>query len=399
MFADVICADLQRPSAEVISGGVEVIEQLANEWRSLCEGSHYDEPFYRPEWIAAYVRAFTPDKTVMVATARSGGRLIAVLPLVREAVFIGGIVARKLRAAGNVHTCRFDLVHRNDVRESAVAAIWDALRSTPGWDVLELSNVPIDGAAGDLVRLARAQGNAAHVTRGITSPYLSLPSGDGSFENLVNRLDPKFRSNLRRRLRKLQARGPVHLISTSRADENLARFYALERSGWKGTDQSAVVCNAATRQFYDEVAEQAQSRGYLCLHALECAGRAVAMYYGLRCGARYYLLKTTYDESVRECSPGQVITHEVLRALTADRCGEFDFLGLHTDWKRAWAPRLRPHANWYVFRGPIGHLVHQLRFKLGGAIGRRLRSWTYNGAAAPSDTSAGEQSGTRAFHS
>ncbi|MGZ5124416.1 MAG: GNAT family N-acetyltransferase [Burkholderiales bacterium] len=376
-----------------------MIEQLANEWGSLCEGSHYGDPFYRPEWIAAYVRAFAPDKTVMVATARSGGRLIAVLPLVRETVFIGGILARKLRAAGNVHTCRFDLVHRNDVRESAVAAIWDALRSTPAWDVLELSNVPIDGAAGDLVRLARAQGYAAHVMRGITSPYLSLPSGEGSFEKLVNRLDPKFRSNLRRRLRKLQARGPVRLVSTGRAGEHLARFYALERSGWKGTDQSAVVCSAATRQFYDEVAEQAQSRGYLGLYALECDGRAVAMYYGLRCGGRYYLLKTAYDESLRECSPGQVITHEVLRALTADRCAEFDFLGLNTDWKRDWAPRLRPHANWYVFRGPVGHVVRQLRFKLGGAIGRRLRSWRYKGAALPSDTSACVPSGTRAIHS
>jgi CelD/BcsL family acetyltransferase involved in cellulose biosynthesis len=399
MFADVICADLQRPSADVVSGGVEVIHQLANEWRALLEDSHYDEPFYRPEWIAAYVRAFAPGKTVVVATARSNGRLIAILPLVRETAFVGGIPARKLRAAGNVHTCRFDLVHRNHVGDTAVSAIWNALRSIPGWDVLELSNVPIDGAAGDLVRLARTQGYAAHVTRGITSPYLSLPHGEGSFENLVNRLDTKFRSNLRRRLRKLQMSGPVRLVSAKTADEHLARFYALERAGWKGTDRSAVACNGATRQFYDEVAEQAQNSGQLCLYALECAGRAAAMYYGLRCGARYYLLKTAYDESLRECSPGQVITHEVLRALTADRCSEFDFLGVHTDWKRDWAPRLRPHANWYVFRGPVGHIVHGLRFRLGGVIGRRWRRWIYKGAAAPSDTSAGDPSGTRAMHS
>ena len=32
---------------------VDVIDRIAPEWRALCaEGSH-DEPFYRPEWIAA----------------------------------------------------------------------------------------------------------------------------------------------------------------------------------------------------------------------------------------------------------------------------------------------------------------------------------------------------------
>ena len=60
---------------EVRRGGVEIIADLASEWRALCDEGTHAEPFYRPEWISAYVRAFAPDKQVVLVTARAGGRL------------------------------------------------------------------------------------------------------------------------------------------------------------------------------------------------------------------------------------------------------------------------------------------------------------------------------------
>lgn len=373
MLVDVACTDLRLPTAEVLSGGVEVIEQLSGEWRSLCEHSRYDEPFYRPEWIAAYVRAFAQDKTVVLATARSGGRLTAVLPLIKEIGLIDGIPARKLRAAGNVHTNRFDLVHRVGFGEAAIPAVWNALRSMPGWDLLELPDVVIRGAAGELARVARAQGYATHATRAATSPYITLRTPEGAAPHPVARIDSKFRSNLRRRMRKLQLRGPVELTCTRKADERLTHFYELERAGWKGAEQSAIVSNARTREFYEEVSRQCERLGTLRIYTLECAGRPVAMFYGLQQRSRYFLLKTAYDESFSDCSPGQLITQEVLRALAAESCIEFDFLGVLTDWKKDWMPQLRPHSNWYVFRGPWGRALHRMRFQVRPAIGRKWR--------------------------
>jgi CelD/BcsL family acetyltransferase involved in cellulose biosynthesis len=381
MFVDVVCTDVPLPTAEVLSGSVEIIDQLASEWRMLCEHSRYDTPFHRPEWIAAYVRAFAHDKTVVLATVRSGGRLTAVLPLIQENGLIGGVPARKLRAAGNVHTCRFDLVHRVGFGEMAIPAVWNALRSMPGWDLLELPDVPIRGAAGKLARLASAQGYATHVTRAATSPYLTLRTPDGASPHPVARIDSKFRSNLRRRMRKLQLQGPVELTCTHQADERLAHFYELERAGWKGAERSAIVSNAPTREFYQEVARQCERLGTLCIYTLECAGRPVAMFYGLQQRSRYFLLKTAYDESFSDCSPGQLITQEVLRALTAERCVEFDFLGVLTNWKKDWLPQLRPHSNWYVFRGPWGRALHRLRFQMRPAVGRTLRALRRSAAA------------------
>src|SRR5262245_18652163 len=73
-----------EPVAEALSGGVEIIERLAEEWRALCAEGPCDQPFFRPEWIAAYVRAFAPEKKLLILTTRLDGRLRAVLPMVKE---------------------------------------------------------------------------------------------------------------------------------------------------------------------------------------------------------------------------------------------------------------------------------------------------------------------------
>lgn len=367
--------DAARPRAtgEVISGGIELFDRLAPEWRALCDEGPSDEPFFRPEWIRAYVRAFTPESTVVIATARLEGRLIGVLPLIREVGTLGGVPARKLRSAGNVHTCRYDLVHGKTGAEEAIAAIWLALSETPGWDLLEMRSVPRGGAAGRLCRLAKAQGSRVRVKRAPSSPYVTLSGVAGAYDAVLQRVDGKFRANLRRRRRKLEAKGPVSLLRTGKADAQLERFYRLERQGWKGKEASAIACSPETRTFYDEVATEAERCGELSLYSLQCGDAPVAMQLGLTRHHRYFILKTAYDESLRDCSPGQLLTQEVFRDLTAHDCVELDFLGISMDWKQDWAPRLRSHANWYVFRGGAGRVLEALRFHVLPPIARVLR--------------------------
>jgi CelD/BcsL family acetyltransferase involved in cellulose biosynthesis len=354
-------------------GGVELIDAIADEWRALCDAGAYDEPFYRPEWIGSYVRAFAPSREVVLVTARSGGSLVAVLPLIKEISTLGGVPARKLRSAGNAHTCRFDLVHDTARAAEAIAAVWQALLDEPGWDVIELSDVPADGALVRLAQHARSEGYATHAAPSLAPPFLDLKGSGERFEALMARVDAKFRANLRRRMRKLETRGAVALLATRGLDTRLERFYTLERAGWKGAEQSAIACDAATRAFYDQVARAAARFGYLCLYSLDSGSATVAMFYGLEHRGRYYLLKTAYDETLRECSPGQLLTHEALRDLTARGGVEFDFLGGAMDWKLDWAPSLRQLTDLYIFRGAAGRALHALRFRLRPAVVRAVR--------------------------
>ncbi len=360
---------------EILRGGLEVLTQLEPEWRALCEESPYDQPFYRPELIRTYVQTFAVQSALVILTLRLRRRLVAVLPLVREIACVAGIPARKLRSPGNVHTCRFDLVHEPGLRDLVIAALWHALKKDLGWDVLELSSVPIGGALASLVHLAASEGFPTHAIRAATSPYVALPSDGDPFERILGRVDAKFRSNLRRRMRKLQAKGPVRLVHNDAAGERLLRFYELERSGWKGDARTAIDQDAYTLRYYQALAREAEHFGYLSVYSLECGEETVAMQYGLMHRGRYFVLKTAYDQALGHCSPGQLLTLEILRDITKRQCVELDFLGLPMEWKRDWAPRLRPHADWYVFRGGVGAVLHLIHARARRTTGRTLRKW------------------------
>jgi CelD/BcsL family acetyltransferase involved in cellulose biosynthesis len=366
-------ADTPHMTAALIRGGIEAIDAFAQEWGALCDAGLYDEPFYRAEWVRAYVAAFAPRSQIVVATVRDAQKLVAVLPLIRDKGILGGLPARRLRSASNTHSCRFELVHDPAYAEEAVACLWQALLREPGWDVLELTDIPANGALMRLTNLAAGAGYCTHVAPSLTPPYLKLTDFKDRPEALVDRLDAKFRSNLRRRLRKLKGSGAVTLSQGNAADARLARFFELERGGWKGAALSAIASEGATRTFYEEVAQIGERLGALSLYALDVGGRTVAMYFGLRHRGRYYLLKTAYDESLRDCSPGQLLTREVLTDLIAHGCSEFDFLGGMTDWKRKWAPSTRELRDVHVFRGAAGRALHALRFRLLPAAAKALR--------------------------
>jgi CelD/BcsL family acetyltransferase involved in cellulose biosynthesis len=177
-------------------------------------------------------------------------------------------------------------------------------------------------------------------------------------------------------MRKLQAKGDVRLVRTDTVGGDcLRRFYELEHASWKGEAGSAIVQDTRTFQYYEKLAREAERFGYLSIYSLECAGKPVAMHYGLTHRGRYFVLKTAYDHVVADCSPGQLLTFEILRDITDRQCVELDFLGLSMDWKRDWTPRLRPHADWTIFRGSRGALLHLVHARARRAVGCTLRRW------------------------
>ena len=89
------------------------------------------------------------------------------------------------------------------------------------------------------------------------------------------------------------------------------------------------------------------------------------MHFGLTWGGRYFLPKPAFDEGHRECSPGQLLIHDVLQDCVRKGLEEFDFLGPWMEWKADWTEEIRPHAFCYVFRrGPVGLALHAAKFRI-----------------------------------
>jgi CelD/BcsL family acetyltransferase involved in cellulose biosynthesis len=334
---------------------------VAGEWDALVERAD-DQVFYRHAFLRIWIDNFAPTERLRVLTARDGsGRLVAALPLVQRRASLYGLPVSELAATANVHSCRFDLVAEDPAHAGAL--FFDHLIADSTWDVLRLTDVPEGGAAWRLFHRAEGAGLPTGCWESLQSPYVELPD---SFEALSERLQAKFKANLRRRRKKLQETGAVTLeLVEGGADleEKLEEGLCLERSGWKGQRGTAITQDRATRGFYGELARAASQKGQLALYFLRVNGKAVAFHYALRHEDHYLLLKPAYDEAVKECSPGQLLMEDVLKECTGRRLTEMDFLGPNMTWKQDWTDKVRRHTWLFVFRRSFyGKLLREVKF-------------------------------------
>jgi CelD/BcsL family acetyltransferase involved in cellulose biosynthesis len=248
----------------------------------------------------------------------------------------------------------------------AARAFLGVLLEQADWDVLRLIDVPQDGAAEALLDAAGPVGLRSGRWASMNSPYIDLPTSWGEFEQT---LSSRFRTNMRRRHRRLSEMGAVstdlcdgsdQAILRARLDEGLQ----LDAKGWKGRGGTAICQASETLEFYTALARHAGREGQLRLWFLRLDGQAIAFQYALQDGKRYLLLKPAYDEAHSTVGPGHLLTEMVLQDCIARGLVEFDFLGPDMPWKSDWANKRRPHAWLYLFRGSRGRMVHTLKFRM-----------------------------------
>ena len=370
-------------SIRAVSNGLTV--QSAG-WLELTNSGPCAQPFFQPEWFEAYTSAFEPAaKPYVVSVSDPSGRVNGVLPLTKSSSFFGRFPARTLRSLSNIHSCRFNLIHRESDRTEVVQQTWRSLVTDRWWDVIEVFDVPTLSAFEDLAELAKADGYLIGRWPTRRSPYVPLPSDKADpFANCPQAFKGT-RHRLKAKQRKLEAElGPMELKLTTIANQaELEKFYKLEASGWKGENGSAIACDSKRVDFYTRIAQGAASRGYLSLYSLTFGTTLVAMHFGLEMSGVYYTPKVAYDERHKKHSPGLLLVHHVLVDLVRRGLQELDFLGPQMEWKRVWATHEREHANWYIFRPSVkGRLAHALTMKV-APLARRLKHRAFGDPQGP----------------
>lgn len=350
--------------------GREPFERLRSEWNALLARGPVDMPFVRHEWFSAWLDAFAPSAVPRVLVARGrGGEAAGMAPFLEERS--RGVV--RLLAPANDHSCRFEWALGPDA-SGAIAALWAHLRDRMRWSVLVLRDVPREGPTSTVLEaLARADRHLTGRWESMRSPRIALGGRPAE-----ERASAKFRSNLRRRWRRLSEMGAVAVKRTDGGDVEgaLAELLALEASGWKGERGSAIALDPALVRFYSRMAHDAAARGGLAIRALLLDGRPVAVHLGLVHRGTFYLPKTAYDERLGAVSPGHLLQREVLAECEARDLAGFDFLGPDMEWKRDWAPDHATHDWLYVYRPSLaGRAMHTLKHRARPLVKEALAWW------------------------
>jgi CelD/BcsL family acetyltransferase involved in cellulose biosynthesis len=317
---------------------------VAAEWDALadrCDAS----PFLRRGWFDEWIGAFDPSARLLVLAARADGRLTGVLVLVRGHA--------TLSAAANWHTPVYGALTEDEAAARALAAAVLCERGSRA-DLTMLDTA--DPLLHELRAAASAHGRSLIERSTASQPYVDL---SGGFESYCAGLPRKHRKEIGRLRRRLEAEGEltVHFDDGSeRLDELLAEGFAIEGSGWKTENGSAIDSRPETLGFYTGIARWAAANGWLRLAFLRLDGRALAFDMCIEAGAVVSVLKGGFDREYSRFGPGVVLTYESLARAFANGLESFEFLGTADAYKLVWTDSVRDRRRLQVFsRSPLGH--------------------------------------------
>jgi CelD/BcsL family acetyltransferase involved in cellulose biosynthesis len=370
---------------DVETGGLEIFDRLADEWRDLLQKVSGDDPYSRPEWILANLRAYSPNARIAALTLRRGRDLSVVFPLILEKGPFSGLPVRKLCMPLAMPGARTELLFTPEVgEEAALGAVWETLKSFPGWDVLELPSVYEATPIARLSQLAQIEGYQTGQWALPPIPCLTLAGCE------IAKLPPSstLRSRLRQAERRLNELGNLSLKSFERADAAvIRRFYDLEAGGWKGKEKSAILSDARTLQFFDEVAREAERFGYLRLYYLELNGKLISAHFGMNYRDRYYAPKIAYDEAYREYRVGHLILSKIMRDCAQQGIVEYP-MGVLEQWKTEWTTTSRTRTFQCIFnKGVRARFVFTARFQIRPGLKTLMRRSRREGPKPASNSS------------
>ncbi|MCJ2124298.1 GNAT family N-acetyltransferase [Methylobacterium sp. J-077] len=283
-------------------------------WDALFASSAAPHPHYARRVIDAHRAAGLLPADLRFVTIRSGGDLVALLPVTlrRDLTGLGSRVARPFLSP--LVTATAPLVIDGSGRAAAAEALVASLEECGRawrWPLLPTG----DGAVPEMLAAMRARGWAIGTVSAFERPVMERRADHDAF--LAGHPNRSRFKDLRRRARRLAEFGTVAHVSAAGGPE-LARlvtdFLALEQKGWKGQAGTAMACRADMAALARALFADAPGPVGVRADALTLDGRPIAVSLALVGGGTATLLKIAYDEDLRSHAPGLLLEAEIVRA-------------------------------------------------------------------------------------
>jgi CelD/BcsL family acetyltransferase involved in cellulose biosynthesis len=300
-------------------------KQAVARWNDISPST----PFQHPQWYAAWYDAFAiadgVEPLIAVVTDGSTGEQAALLPLIR----------RRSKNISIVEFADLDLTDYNAPilgpaapRDAKTARVlWRELlialrRMQGGADLIRLRKVPLDldGRPNPLALLDDA---------GPCSLNGNVVATGADYDAWRYTLEKTVRKELERSWR-VFTRDPAASFEIV-ADNNEALRILSTTEVQQGTRMQSLGLNFILNDetcaaFYRNLVRDGVGSGYAVVTALRVGDEIVATLLGIRCGARYVMIRiSNAGEKWSNCSPGRLIIERTMAALHKDGVREFDF--------------------------------------------------------------------------
>jgi len=162
--------------------------------------------------------------------------------------------------------------------------------------------------------LARLGARHLRIERGVDpDSVIDLPPSFAEYEKSLSHNARGQINKFRRRLAKDHALSVRAVEPPQDLERDLAAALAIEASGWKGEEGTAITSSVASEGFYRTICAALAARGGLRLSFMDVDGRPIAFDLAVLDGNWLYSLKMSYAPELEEYSPGILLRAEVIR--------------------------------------------------------------------------------------
>lgn len=289
-------------------------------WADLAHDAAEANAFYAPDMLGAALDHLAGGGDVRLVEAYADEVLIGLMP-----VAIAGHHGRlPIGCVTNWmhHHAFFGAPMLRRGHEQAAWAAMLAQLDAASWapHFLHLTGLDAAGAnAAALEAVCTAQGRARREIHRYDRALLrSDLSADDYWEAHVRSKKRKEIRRLQKRLADLGTVADRKLMAREELAGWCGEFLALERSGWKGQEGTALACNPADAAFFRAACAAAFDAGRLHFLRLDLDGRAIAMLVNFRHQGGAFSFKIAFDEELGRFSPGVLIELANLRHVQGD---------------------------------------------------------------------------------
>ncbi|WP_305096613.1 GNAT family N-acetyltransferase [Croceibacterium aestuarii] len=286
-------------------------------WDALAERAAEPNPFFESWYLLPSLRMFDPRRRVRLLCLESEGQLAAVMPLRRDLAYYQYPFPQW---STWIHSNCFlgsPLVARG-FETAFWRELFDWLDGNAGPALfLHLTHVPLQGALWDALKaVCSKDGREAWLVKREERAMLASELAPADYFEAA--LGAKKRKELRRQRRRLEEEGRFEVcrsIDSEGLETWIDEFLALERSGWKGAEGSALASSPGTEALFRHAIDGAAARGKLERLGLRIDGEPVAMLASFLTPPGAFSYKTAFDERYSRYSPGVLLQRENLAVL------------------------------------------------------------------------------------
>jgi hypothetical protein len=330
-------------------------------WDRLAWKAPQMSPMLFPAWVDAFLRhRLAANERWFCVFAYIGDELIGVLPVIVTPHPILGQQRPLLRTpSDDFMTFSGDIALAPSQALRAFPALLAQIdREVPGHLGLELKAVRQSSP----VWAALQVGIHNHIVRTGSISRYSVIDVKGEFANYFASLG-SLRRNLTRYHKRLKGRGAVsvELKKRSAAGEDLLpEFMALEASGWKGRNGTAILNDRNQTAFFSTLVKNLAKQERLEWHLIRVGDQIVAAGIGVRCSGALVLPKIAYDEDYAECMPGNLLTGEVIKdAFECPELVEINHMS-NASWHTSWRMSDDRYTDVHLVRRCTSAMLFQL---------------------------------------